>query len=552
VLNFERKRIIILTFAVNQITQIMKNFIRFFASVFVLVSCSGREYPEWNRPVTQEEGFSHDEIVLGEQLQDPYSVENMTKALAAVHPSSSSARTGLDPTDFYVRFLPKDDAQMQELSDLGVELLDHPLDYRIVREGDWYHDPELPEGTITWQYAVVPTSFVFPKGLRYERLDDCYIAEHDPQTKSGDGIDWDAVEREAYRITGNEALLLPETRDGSQNSGTPQGRIAIIDPDYDEEPIGVKGVKVSCNSFVKFATCYTDDEGYYRMSKSFSTDIRYRLVFQNVRGFSQGINFILVPASVSTFGKHPASGFSIDIDMYSDHKLFTRSVINNAGYDYIEASRSSNGAIPAPPHDFRIWDLDILGVQIPTMMHHGVLIETMASLSDMPKEIAMIIKIVQQDVLLGLDGASSYMDLYRLGIHTFAQAGHFSRTDKDWWWSYLQFVLKSLADSTLQDTYGTRGDAGFEYAEISEMYAFYCEHVLCKRRYRDLQEFNGTTYWFYPQLLMYLDDRGLGLEKLAVIFTEDVTDMETLRAKLLSYYPQFKTVINEAYARYYK
>ena len=100
---------------------------------------------------------------------------------------------------------------MRQLMEQGVELLDHPLDYRIVREGDWYHDPSVPEGEITWQYAVVPVGFDFPKNIRYERLDECYLPDHAPGTKS-DGIDWEAVEREAYRLTGNEAMLLPQTR----------------------------------------------------------------------------------------------------------------------------------------------------------------------------------------------------------------------------------------------------------------------------------------------------------------------------------------------------
>ena len=51
----------------------------------------------------------------------------------------------------------------------GFELLDHPMDYEIVREGDWYHDPGVPEGEITWHtfettitlYKVQPTYLWF-------------------------------------------------------------------------------------------------------------------------------------------------------------------------------------------------------------------------------------------------------------------------------------------------------------------------------------------------------------------------------------------------------
>ena len=80
---------------------------------------------------------------------------------------------------------------------------------RIVREGDYYHDPGLSEEEITWQYAVVPKDFEFPTSIRWELLDECFISEHDPDTRS-DGIDWAAVEEEAFRLTGNGDLFVPQ------------------------------------------------------------------------------------------------------------------------------------------------------------------------------------------------------------------------------------------------------------------------------------------------------------------------------------------------------
>ena len=123
----------------------------------------------------------------------------MEEALASVDPTKAG-RIALDPTDLYVRFLPKDEAQYDALLALGLVLVDHPVDYRIVREGDWYHDPSVAEDDITWQYAVVPAGFVFPEDVRYELLDECFIADHAPSTKA-DGIDWAEVEREALSPT---------------------------------------------------------------------------------------------------------------------------------------------------------------------------------------------------------------------------------------------------------------------------------------------------------------------------------------------------------------
>ena len=525
----------------------MKKFIVLFFLALAGISCSKDGLFSWGGQNRGEEEFSHDMIVLGEQLQDPYSVQNMTKALELVAPAGAG-RTTLDPTDFYVRFLPSGEEQMQALTDAGLELLDHPLDYRIVKDGDWYHDPSVPEGDITWQYAVVPVGFEFPKGIRYERLDDCYIAEHDPATKA-DGIDWDAVEMEAFRLTGNMDLVSPATKDDEEaNSGTPHGRIAIIDPEFDEEPIGVKGVKVSCNVFVKISSCYTDEEGYYKMNRQFNSKVRYRLVFKNVKGFCQGLNLILIPASMSTLGKQSPAGYSLVIDENSDRRLFMRCVVNNAGYDYFAAA--SANSIPCPPKDFRIWNLGFWDGEMPLFLHHGTIIETYDPISSAVGEYAPLIKILPPDVVLGQKVSQSYSEIYANALHAFAHGGHFSLAGKDWWGNYAEYMLKSLISSSEHNAHGSRGDDDYNYCEISEVFAYYCQSALYRMHYKESSAMFGTQYWFTPQLLMYMDERGLGLDKITALFTADVTDIETLHNKLLSYYPAFKAVINEAFVRY--
>ena len=330
----------------------------------------------------------------------------------------------------------------------------------------------------------------------------------------------------------------------------PQGRITILDPEYSPEPVGVKGVKVSFNSFVKFTSCYTDESGYYKCSRWFAGNVRGRLIFKNVKGFSQGVNLVLLPASVSTFGTQPATGFDATIDSNSERKLFLRCVVNNAGYDYVEEAKNSFGAIPSLPGDFRIWSLDLFDCELPTMIHHGVFINTMEVLEDMPAAYGALIKLVHPDALLGFRDCGTYAEVYSKALHMFAHGGHFTQTGKDWWWNYLKFAVSSFIANTLTSTYGTADNEWSSWGEVAETYAFYCQSVLYRRHYGESQELFGTSEWFSPQFLMYLDDRGLGLEKLAPLFSGDVTSMDELREKLLSYYPPFKSVINEAYARY--
>ncbi|MBQ7269369.1 MAG: hypothetical protein IJS62_05900 [Bacteroidales bacterium] len=293
-------------------------FLLFFAfPLFAACVSASVESPHSAAPAAET---GHGMIVLGEQLEDPYSVENVSKALHSLYPTRSE-RVIPEPTDFYVRFLPSDRAQLEELLSLGLTLLDHPVDYRILREGDYYHDPSVPEGSITWQYAVVGKDFPFPDGIRHEVLDACYIADNDPDSRA-DGIDWVAVEREAYRLTGNEALLSEVSRDGSGAAVRAEGDILLVDSALGAAPVGVRGVMVVSNSFVKIAKGYTDAQGHYRLNRAFATEMRYRIVFKNEKGFATGFNFILVPASVSTLGKAGPEGVSVTIDERSDRSLF--------------------------------------------------------------------------------------------------------------------------------------------------------------------------------------------------------------------------------------
>ena len=529
----------------------MKNFI--FAALLsaaALTACSENGKFFWERPDSDgETQISHDKIVLGEQLKDPYSVDNMTKAFAAVYPAASG-RTPVQATDYYVRFLPRDDSEMQQLLDMGVNLLDHPLDYRIVRDGDWYHDPTLPEDSYTWQYGVVPVDFQFPLNIRFERLEECYLSEHDPSTKS-DGIDWAAVEREAYRLTGNDDMLLPQTR-GGDGPFFPEGRISIMDPEHSDEPVGVKGIRVICNSFVKVATAYTDENGCYKMSRSYSAKLRYRLMFKNVKGFSQGINNLLLAASVSTLGKQPAEGCNVTIDNSSDYYQFTRCVVNNAGYDYCLASEESSGSLPPLPKDLRIWALPLFSGSFNVMMHHGVLLETFKPLQTVLGELAIVARLAQPDAYLGLENCGTYNDAYERAMLVFSQAGLFSRTGRDWWHEYVLSALGSTVFSTFAEMLGSAADGRQtgSQAEIVNTYSNYCRTILYRRNYPDTQTVFEAGKTGSPQLLLYLDERGLGLELLAPLFTTEVISMEILRQKMLSYYPQFKSTIMEAFARY--
>ncbi len=520
----------------------MKRYFYCLVLLCLFASCDrgGGLEPEYGTQALDE--VSHGMIVLGERLNDPYTVENMQDAVASLYPTKG--RTPLSPTNIYVRFLPRNNDEYDRLVTLGVEMIDHPLDYQIVQEGDYYHDPSLAEDTITWQYAVVDAKFQFPYGIRYEVIDECYIPEKDVYTRAGDGIDWAAVEQEAFRLTGNAALLEPLTRAGEEPV-QPSGRITVLDDRLGEE-VGLKGVKVAVNTFVKYAYGYTDSEGYYTIPRNYSSKIRYRIVFKNAKGFGLGVDYLLAPASASTLGKNPAEGVTLCIDRDSDRKLFTRAAVNNAAYDYFAMCESRTQPITSPPLNVRFWLFQKLGSSSAPMLQHGALVDE-GAIADYLGTYKDLVKMLLPDITLGLRYCSDYASVYATTCHELAHASHFRQAGTGYWNKYIGYVLRSWASG--MDVYGDGSGQDAGYCEVGEMWAYYLENLVWRDRYGE--EYNaGTSWWFQPQILMRLDDRGLNRSMIFKALTSEVCTRALLADKLSALYPDSKNLIDQMFNEY--
>jgi len=490
----------------------------------------------------------HEMIELGEQLDDPYSLTNVKAAFKSLYPTKA---VELSATDIYVRFLPKNEDQYDHLIDMGVNLIDHPLDFRIVKEGDYYHDPSVSDEAITWQYSVVSPKFKFPKDIEYEILDECYIPDTSSESKAGaSDVDWEAIEAEAFRISGNSELLNEPTKvDGNPESAGPSGRIQIIDDAYNGgKPIGVKGVMVSVNSFVKFASAYTDEEGNYHIDKRYNSNIRYRMVFKNVKGFGIGFNLLLIPASISAMGNASPEGVSVVIDKSSDRKQFSRSVVNNAAYDYFSMAAESGSSLRTPPANLRIWLFQNIGISCSPMFQQGSIIDS-GMVASILGEYRTLLKLFMPDMLIALKNCPDYASIYSEALHQLAHSSHYMQVGNTFWDKLVIFDVKSFITSGFI-TYGvgTEEDAG--YCEVGEMWAYFMQNSLYRERYgKDCQAIGGS-FWFHPQIFLYMDERGVTRGKIFKALLPEVTDRDLLEKKLIALYPENRSIISQAFERY--
>ncbi len=520
----------------------MRSKIKMALMALVMMACS-KEGPSIEQGVDSVTGGLEGEMVLGERLENPYTTENISKAINQLYPTKAG-EFEVRTTDLYVRFLPSSQSEYDVLMEYGLRLFDHPLDYEIEVNGDWYHDPEIPQGQITWQYAVVPVDFEFPD-IRYEIIDECYMAENDAVAKSSSVFDWDEVERQSYMLTGNENMLAPQSR--AYDPVRPKGRITINDKHYNGgKSVGVSGVNITCQSFIKVDDAYTDQNGYYEMSKKFSTELNYSIVFKNKEDFSIGLNLILSPASASNIGKASPSGLSKTITKDSGNVLFKRCVVNNAAYDYIQRCARNKFNLTNPPAGLRIWILHNLKYSGAVMMRQGTVLDN-ALFRTFLGEYVGLIKIFLPDLAIGLKDCDDYRDIYSTASHELAHSSHFAEVGVDYWNKYLRYRIKALVNGKKYgDGKGT--DAG--YCEVAEMWAYYMQSVMYKERYGGNLPTYGNGFWFKPEIFRYLHTNGLTCGNIFSACEPDVHSKDALEKELIAQFPSKRSKIVQAFDKY--
>jgi len=282
-------------------------------------------------------------IILGNQLNNPFSVENMQIALDSLMANSESLNGSMrapsafnefeiSATDLYIRYLPKDSVEYRTLmNDTTLTLFDFPLDYELKQVGEYYKDPTVT-GEYTWLYTRVPVGYTPHAGIEYEVLEELFILEHSPyysvETETGeDGM------QKAKSVAGqnnNEALRVLQTvslyltgnlKQDSKDKNTytnnvsgmqkaksyltvkifrktitlatfyyPSGTLkvkgfhtmnenGVVAPSSTAVDVPLKGVKMHFLTWFYWGHAYTDENGYYQSDKSYLLDPVHTICF---------------------------------------------------------------------------------------------------------------------------------------------------------------------------------------------------------------------------------------------------------------------------------
>lgn len=251
-----------------------------FATVFFFQSCE-KNQDLFTEPALQDEIENSGELVkLGKKLDNPYTVENMQKAYNNIKQTGAfKSSIQIQKTHYYVRFLPANIEEYDKLAlDSTLELFDYPLDYELEEGGTYYHDPELSESQITWQYCAVPVDFNFPS-IEYEIIEELFLPETLVSDEKSNSSEWtilDELETEALKITGN----LEETHEKwGRTKWNPSGTIKVQD-DILGGYVPVPGAKARAYSWFTTKTDLTNSSGYFYISHKFKGHVNYSIKWE--------------------------------------------------------------------------------------------------------------------------------------------------------------------------------------------------------------------------------------------------------------------------------
>lgn len=226
-------------------------------------------------PESAFDGYKEGPVVLGKDLSAIYSVEMMRSAYGQKYPNGDGqyGPSGIRTTHYYVRFLPKNEDEYDEIVHYGLSEI--PLYSEIVQGGSTYHDPSIPADQYTWQYALIPVDEFELTRVRWEKLQDMFIINKGQPGVAGPGGSpsysfWEALEIINHKHETGEDI-------GPGISWTPSGKIEVYD-DLLLKYIPLVGLKIVISrGGGEQETVTTDVTGSFKSTKKYSTSVCYTI-----------------------------------------------------------------------------------------------------------------------------------------------------------------------------------------------------------------------------------------------------------------------------------
>ncbi|WP_233882153.1 hypothetical protein [Tenacibaculum piscium] len=505
-----------------------KHSLRFLTLIFIgvlIYSCQDEieNTPQTELTLSQELASESDgKIILGEKLENPYSVKNMRLALRSLKEKQQKSSKGYSAktlnddidilaTDYYVKFWVENDEQKTLLLADSLNLSIIPLDVEIEQEGDYFVDENTEIEKAQWLYTSVVKDYQFHQEINYEKIEDLFLIEpSEPEEIDGDDNE-DAsttttlagkssisksflydLEDEALKLTGNYTKSNNEDNSGNnlayrRNKRRPQGHIRVRNTvTGGNDP--VVGVKVKTRRWFKWAKGWTNSQGFYRVNRGYRRSVRYTVVFKNTRGFKIWPSTISISSARYRAGKHSKYGHSITFGTNSVGWRW--STVNNATVKYLDYC--TQFGIGKPHSNLRIVANGKSGGGAAPMLRRtwgAVGFRTNSDLVSFLNKSAiflplnklwLILRFVLPDVIIKANASQGTDGVFETTFHELAHTSHFKKVGNGYWVKYINYII----------TYGAYGDGTGKNAELCALGEAWGFHV---GQFLTIQEFDNNN-----------------------------------------------------------
>ena len=538
---------------------------------------------------------------------NPYSLVNMKKAFDVLNENNKASKKSysgktftkaaeLVPTDYYVRFLIRNQEDHTKLIEDNLELSNIPLDYEYtqleIKELESKNQVSSEYGY--WLYTAVSKNYSFHTTIQHEILEDLFLPEPAYENELNkaskgqqdiDSIFLDELEFQSLSLTGyiiNDVANKNTSAKRSRN--TPEGYVYVKNTkpikkinltnnnditlntngvlDFGNggvhfvvnEP--VVGIKVKTRRWFKWAKGWTDENGYYKVNRSYRYNPRYTFVFKNKSGFKIWPSIISISSARYRSGKQDKSGYSRTFDTNSVGWQWA--TVNNATLKYynycdllgitrphsnlriVAFSNSlglvAQGSAPMFRRSLGSFKLSQL-IQLFSVLRFGIVKTAIGQ---------FILQKISPDIIINANRSSrGTEDVYETVFHELGHASHYRNVGNSYWGKYIDHIIANRG-------YGNGIEANAGYTGVGEMWGNYIGAVMTSMEFtkpidKILEE---ELNWFNPGFLYDAvnEIEDLTLQEVFSCLHGNTTSIEKLVAELKTK-TEFDEKIDEIYNR---
>ncbi|MCU0351802.1 MAG: hypothetical protein MUF43_13395 [Flavobacterium sp.] len=282
-------------------------------------------------------------IELGEKLDNPYSIQNMEKALKDLRKTNPNFENLKIENNYnYVRIEAEtEEAQWDIEAKDDIDLYNYPLDYKVIKSGNKYKEKDI-DSKFQVYWAAVPVDYIFPKDLKVKVIEKLFLpfgnGKKNENLQEQEKEKLLLLESTSLNLTGNKVTQNKNLK----TSFYPSGYIRVFD-DITNTNLPIEGVTVKGKRWFTTRTVVTDASGYYYMNHDFNGPVDYTIIWEqydfDIRDGSYG-------QALSGYN-NLSTGYSVNITLSGSPDSFRWAHAFRAAYTYYY--KNTQWGIKTPP-----------------------------------------------------------------------------------------------------------------------------------------------------------------------------------------------------------